>query len=140
MGRRLKYMGSADVRIIEEGESWGGRLGTPLESQVVFNRENNRTVDASEVGLTDAAVKLLLEDPMFLDVTDQEIVPAGLNEQMFYGVPGTPDFRPVTSEREELTVNELQERLEALGLSKSGKKDELVKRLAAAEAGEPPTT
>lgn len=93
----VKYMGSADVRILEKGETFAGRLGEPLSKGLVFSRENNWVVDSEEVGLSDAALALLLEEkledgtPAFRDVSGKERVPTNLNQQMFLGMKKTED-------------------------------------------------
>jgi len=83
-------MGSADVRKIEKGETWGGRLGTPLESTLVFSKENHWIVDSDEAGMSQVAVDLLLEDKEgFKDVTGLERLPTNLNQQLFQALPKT---------------------------------------------------
>lgn len=153
MARRIKYMGASDNRVVSAGEDWGGRLGTPLQNGLTFNKDNNRIVDVEAAGLSEAAVMLLLEDPMFVDVTDAELIPAGLNEQYFLGIPEspfvsradgqgnevyrTPVFSAPMERYEDLTVAELQERAGELGLPKTGKKDELADRLKKAQTEAP---
>jgi len=81
-------MGSADVRRIDKGETWGGRLGTPLEATLVFSKENNWVIDSDEVGISQTAVDLLLEDKEgFKDVTSLERIPTNLNQQLFQAMP-----------------------------------------------------
>ena len=153
MTRRIKYMGPADTRTINTGEDWGGRLGTPLSSPVTFSSANNRIVDVEEAGFSEAAVVLLLEDPMFVDVTGAELIPAGLNEQYFQGVPETPfvsrgdgkgnevsrsvAFTPPEVLHEDLTAEQMSERLQELGLPKSGSKKEMAERLSKAGQSAP---
>lgn len=153
MARRIKYMGAADTRTILAGEDWGGRLGKPTQRTITFSAANNRTVDVEEAGYSDAAVTLLLEDPLFLDVTGAELIPAGLNEQFFQGVPetpfvsrgdgrgneifSTPVFHRPLDEHEDMTAEQMRDRLQELGLAKSGNKAELTERLAKAEAADP---
>jgi hypothetical protein len=153
MARRIKYMGSADNRTISTGEDWGGRLGTPVSNPISFTQDNNRIVDVEAAGWSEAAISLLLEDPMFIDVTGAEIIPAGLNEQYFLGIPETPfvsradgrgnevyhtpAFSSPLESYEDLTVAELQDRAGELGLPKSGKKDELAERIQKATKSTP---
>lgn len=86
---KIKYLGTADIAVLERGEDFGGRLGEPLTKRVEFNYNTNRhVVDSDEVGLSDEAVALLVEDTdRFKDVTDVSRVPTSLHEQMFRGLP-----------------------------------------------------
>ena len=91
MARLIKYMGSADEKIINGGENWGGRLAEPLNATLVFKQENNFIVDVEGEGVSEAAQVLLLEDPNeFVDVTGLELVPTNENERYFKGVPEAP--------------------------------------------------
>lgn len=83
---RVKYMGSADVRLLPKGENWGGRLAEPLKQEVRFDWDNAHVVDTDKAGLSPEAVTLLLEDPNFKDVTDLKRIPAGLAQQLWRGV------------------------------------------------------
>jgi len=94
-------MGSADVRRIDKGETWGGRLGTPLEATLVFSKENNWVIDSDEAGISQVAVDLLLEDKEgFKDVTGLERVPTNLNQQLFQAMPKSEkaEVDPATAE------------------------------------------
>lgn len=99
---KIKYMGSADRRILAKGENFGGRLADPLEKEVVWDTNSAHLVDSDEAGLSTEAVELLLEDSNFKDVTDNKKIPASLNEQIFKGygrsVPeGETDFGALDS-------------------------------------------
>jgi len=83
---KIKYMGTADVRRISKGEDWGGRLADKLTSEIVWNWENNHTIDTDELDLSDEAVELILEDPNMKDVTDMKRIPVGAAEAMWKGV------------------------------------------------------
>lgn len=90
---KIKYMGSADVRRIDKGEKFGGRLPDGLEATLEFTRENSFVVDTSELGLSEEALSLLLSEPDFKDVTDMKRVPVSMNEKIFGGLQD-----PVTAE------------------------------------------
>lgn len=87
---KIKYLGTADVAVLEKGENFAGRLRDPLAQRVEWNVENGHVVDTDEVGLSDTAVELLLEDKdRFKDVTDLKRIPSSLNEQIFRGHSAT---------------------------------------------------
>lgn len=89
---KLKYMGTADRRVLEKGEDFGGRLGTPLTKEVVWSTENNWVVDSAEAGLSAAAVELLTEkDSGFRDVSGMDRVPVNEHQKMFLGMKGTEE-------------------------------------------------
>jgi hypothetical protein len=83
---KIKYMGTADVRRIEKGADWGGRLADKLTSDVVWDWDNNHTIDTEELDLSEEAVELILEDPDMKDVTDLKRIPTGGAEAMWKGV------------------------------------------------------
>lgn len=93
---KIKYMGSADVRRLNAGENFGGRLATPLSESVVWNAENNWVVDTDEAGLSAEAVALLSKEVGFLDVSDLELVPVNDNQKIFRGMS---DPEPVVVEK-----------------------------------------
>lgn len=71
-GRRIKYVGDSDVRIIEAGSDWGGRLADPIKADLTWDWSNNHL---TYVDVSDAALALLLEDDEFVDVTDADTIP-----------------------------------------------------------------
>lgn len=71
--RKIKYVGDADVRRLLAGEDFGGRLGEPLDEDLEWSWDNNHLLTTSV--LSDDAMKLLLEDPDFVDVTDASTIP-----------------------------------------------------------------
>lgn len=89
MGKKVKFMGSSHEHTLDKGDNFGGRLGEGLPKKVVFNRDNGWVVDAAEVGLTDAAVAVLVESGDFKDVTDMERVPTNLHQQIFLQMPAS---------------------------------------------------
>lgn len=92
---RIKYMGSADVREIEKGETFAGRLAEPTSKTLTFSRENNFVLDTEEAGLSDDAVALLLTDDQFKDVTNLSRIPLSLNEKIFQGLSDGDDAETV---------------------------------------------
>lgn len=90
---KIKYMGSADIRRIEKGERFGGRLAEGTSKDVEWSRENGFVVDTDDFGLSADAVSLLLSEPDFKDVTDASRIPVSLNEKIFGGLsdPVTTD-------------------------------------------------
>lgn len=87
---RVKYMGTSDVRYVPAGSDFGGRLTTPTQSDVVWDKHNNHVVNTDEVGLSPEAVQLLLTDTDFLDVSDLEVLPLSEGDKMFRGLSDTP--------------------------------------------------
>lgn len=87
---RIKFMGTADVRVLRAGDSLGGRLATPLARDIVWDKHNKFIVDTSELGLSEDVAKLLLTDSEFLDVTDLEVVPLSEGDKMFRGLSDEP--------------------------------------------------
>jgi len=115
-GRLIKYMGASHNRVLEKGETFGGRLPGGLPQRVEWNFANNHLVNSDDVGLSSAAVGLLLEiegevfnsgqwedaeeegyvQPTeentlrtvkeFQDVTGQETVAPSLAQQIFLGM------------------------------------------------------
>lgn len=86
---RIKYMGTADERIIEKGDNFGGRLADGLTAELKFDRSNNWVVDTDELGLSEDAVALLLEDDGFKDVSNLARVPANEHQKIFLGMRGS---------------------------------------------------
>ena len=97
MGKKLKYMGSADVRQLLKGDDFGGQLATPLKKDVRFTRANSWVVDSDEVELSDAALEVLLAErlesgaPAFRDVSGKELIPTNLHQQIFLGMRKTTE-------------------------------------------------
>lgn len=115
-GRLIKYLGAAHNRVLDKGEDFGGRLGTPLPKRVEWNLANNHMVKSDDAGLSDAAIELLLEmegDQFdsgqyedadedgyaeaseentirvikeFADVTNDELIQPSLAQQIFLGM------------------------------------------------------
>lgn len=80
----VKYMGTADVAIVEKSETFDGRYQGGLGRTLTFSRDNHFVLDLSDVPAD--AVDLLLEDTeRFRDVTSLKRVPSNLNETIFGG-------------------------------------------------------
>lgn len=85
---KIKYLGSADIVTLEKGENFGGRLAEPLTKKVEWRGDSGHLVDSDEVGLSEAALSLLLEDKeRFKDVSDLQVYPTSVNEHTFRGLP-----------------------------------------------------
>ncbi len=82
---KIKYLGSSHTRRLEKGENFGGRLAEPLSQDVEWTLDNGHLVDTSELGLSDAALELLLEDEDFKDVSDLQRIPTSLGQQLWRG-------------------------------------------------------
>lgn len=96
---KLKFMGSSHEHQLLADDTFGGRLATPLPQTVLFNRDNGWVVDTEEVGLSDAAVAILLEDEAsFRDVTGHESIPPNLHQTTFLGIPEDANVAPVTDD------------------------------------------
>ena len=98
---KVKYMGSADVRLIEAGENFGGRLATPVAETLRWDKDNNWVVDTDEAGLSAEAVALLLQEAGFLDVSDKEVIPVNVHQSTFLGMK---DAEPVEAPAVETAV------------------------------------
>jgi hypothetical protein len=85
----IKYLGSSHVRRLEKGEDFGGRLKEPLSQDIEWNLDNNHLIDTDELGLSDAALELLLEDEEFKDVSDLDRIPTSLGQQLWRGAKKT---------------------------------------------------
>lgn len=94
----VKYMGTADIRRLEKGEDFSGRLAEPITSDLEWSRDNRFIIDTDEAGLSPEAVELLLSEPDFKDVTDLKRIPTSLHEQIYGGLP--PEDDPSTPEDE----------------------------------------
>lgn len=132
MGRKLQYDGTSDFVILNVGEDWAGRLATPLATKIVFSPENNHIVDSDEVGLSDVAIELLLEDPAYRDVTDMERIPATQWQKMWGGIVEKEDG---TFEAAPLVEGPVNGRTDlATGLSTAADPNEVAAELARQEA------
>lgn len=97
MAKLVKYMGHADVRTIDKGETFGGQLAEGIPSNLKWDESNNWTLDADEVGLDEDALSVLLAEPYgdggakeFKDVSDLARIPFNAHQKTF-----RPDSRMV---------------------------------------------
>lgn len=86
---KIKYLGTAHVRRVDKGTDFGGRLAEPLTADIVWDLDHHHLVDTDDLGLSEEAVELLLEDPNFRDVSDLKRIPSSLGEQLWRGAPKT---------------------------------------------------
>lgn len=91
MAKRVKYLGSADRRILPKGENFGGQLAEPLDKDLEWTPETNHILDLEEEGVSEEAVSLILEQDDFRDVTDLKRIPASENEKIFRGAPSSTE-------------------------------------------------
>lgn len=83
--KRVKYMGTADVRLIEKGDNFGGQLHDGIASTLRFDESNAWTVDVGD--LPSEVVECLLAEPDFKDVTDLKRIPFNANQMTFRPTP-----------------------------------------------------
>lgn len=69
----IKFVGDVDRRVLEKGETWGGRLHGGLSESLVWDWDNNHCLDASD--LDSEVVDLILGEPDFVDVTGLKVHP-----------------------------------------------------------------
>lgn len=103
MARRVKYMGAADIRIINAGDDFGGTLQKGLPATLRWDWKNRHIVDVEAAGLSKVQIEVLLdyegpEGPEFRDVTNDERIPVNRAQMLWRGAK--PDAR--LSEDEEL--------------------------------------
>lgn len=80
---KVKYLGDSDVRIINKGEDFQGRLATPLTEDLRWDWDNNHLL---EVDLSDEALELLTEDPEFREVSGVKRLPVAAVAQRRKGI------------------------------------------------------
>lgn len=85
---KVKYMGLADVRRLEKGEDFGGRLAEPLDRDIEWNWDNRHVIDTDEYdGVSEEFWSLLVEEDDFKDVSDLKRVPTNLAQQTWRALP-----------------------------------------------------
>lgn len=93
---KILYLGTADEVTVEKGHDFHGRLADPITTNVVWDWSNNHLVDTDELGLSEDAVALLLEDKeRFRDVTDLKRIPASGPAKMWRSAPGEEPSVPL---------------------------------------------
>lgn len=86
---KIKYMGTADERVIAKNDDFGGRLPDAAGVELRWNWENHHVIDTDDAkydDVSDEAWELVLEEPGFKNVTDLKRIPAGLAESTWKGV------------------------------------------------------
>jgi len=83
---KIKYMGTADRRVIPAGDTFSGRLATPLPTAIVFDWDNHHTIDSETMPeQPDGFWVLMQQEPGFQDVTDLAIIPYNDAERLWQG-------------------------------------------------------
>lgn len=91
-GRLIKYMGSADIKIIPRGETVGGTL-PEMPYPIRFKASNNWTLDTSKFPEVDAVWwDHLTQHDNFKDVTDYKVKPLNDHQTTFLGMAGSPVY------------------------------------------------
>src|SRR5688572_4002801 len=83
---KIKYMGASHRHLLKKGDDFGGRLAEGISSEVVFDRSNNWVVDTDDAGLSEDAVKVLVESGDFKDVSDRATIPPNEHQKIFLGM------------------------------------------------------
>lgn len=92
---RIKYMGGADIRRLEKGEDFGGRLATPLDRDIEWNWENRHLIDTDEYeGVDDEFWSILVEEEDFRDVSELKRIPTNLAQQRWKAMPKSEEPDP----------------------------------------------
>ena len=87
---KIKYMGLADIRRLEKGEDFGGRLGEPLDRDIEWNWENRHVIDTDDFdGVSDEFWSMLVAEDDFRDVTDAKRIPTNAAQQTWKAMPKT---------------------------------------------------
>lgn len=90
--RLIKYMGSADVRLINRDEDVMGTL-PPLPYPLRWKQSNNWTLDASKFPEVDSVWwDHLCANDNFKDVTDAKVKPLNEHQRTFLGMQGAPVY------------------------------------------------
>lgn len=112
---KIKYMGVSDVRRLEKGEHFNGRLNEKyaLDGDIEWNWENNHIIDTDDFpSVDDEFWTMLLEErfpdedpyqtgPEWLDVTDKKRIPTNAAQQMWRAAPKNEDAETVLPRQSE---------------------------------------
>jgi hypothetical protein len=94
MGKKIKFMGSAHVQLLEKGENFGGRLAEGLSKELRWDQSNNWIIDTDDASLTDEQVEIILEDSeYFADVTDLDRIPTNAHQRIFLAMTDKTEKR-----------------------------------------------
>jgi hypothetical protein len=92
-GRLFKYMGTAHVRTIEKGDTFGNHYPDGIEDKLEWNVADGHLVDSSDhPEVSDEAWDLLSEEPGFLEVTGRKTMPRGAAEDLWAPKSETPNL------------------------------------------------
>jgi hypothetical protein len=83
---KIKYMGTADVRVIPIGDMAGGTLPMPLDTEVVWDRSNNWVVDTDAEQYATVPPELwdyLVINDNFQNVSDFRQIPLNDHQRIF---------------------------------------------------------
>lgn len=83
---KIKFMGSSHRHTLEKGDDFGGRLSEGIPKTVVFDKSNNWVVDSDEVGLSEDAVKILVDVGDVKDVSELKTIPPNEHQKIFLGM------------------------------------------------------
>lgn len=93
---KIKYMGTADRRVIEKGDTFNGQYPDGVPHDLVWDWNNNHVIDTEKTGpkgdqvLPGELVELVIAHPGFRDVTDLKKVPLGGAQKMWRGMQDSP--------------------------------------------------
>lgn len=83
---KVKYMGTADVRIIPIGDMAGGTLPMPLDTEIVWDRSNNWVVDTEDEAYATVPPELwdyIVLNDNFQNVSDFRQIPLNDHQRIF---------------------------------------------------------
>lgn len=86
---KFKYMGTSDIRIIEKGDNFSGRLNGKVPVDLSWDWSNGHVIDTSDAKYKDVEKEvweLVAEDPEIKDVTELKKIPVGGAEAMWKSV------------------------------------------------------
>lgn len=97
MGRKIKYMGASDVRVLDKGEDFGGQIPDGLPKKLVWDWDNKHVIDTDDFSEISAATwEVITEYDDFRDVTDLDRVPTNLAQQIWRAMPKTQEAARAT--------------------------------------------
>lgn len=104
MGRKIKAMGTSDVRKVNKGDTAGGQLD-PLSVDLRWDRGNNWIVDSDDhPEVSDewwdflAGIDTAEGSEGFKDVSDLKRIPLNAHQKMFLGMSGSDPRAVATDE------------------------------------------
>lgn len=106
---KIKYLGSADIRVIPTGDDFGGLIAEPVAQDIVWNRENRWVVDTTSDEYSDVPDEVweaILDDREgFQDVTGFKRLPLNDHQRIFLAMkdgdqPTEAEEKAAAEERE----------------------------------------